>query len=64
MLNVLYRTIMRFAGMTHIYVTSITASVKMIGREFCSLMSVQMQKLVSKETTLTSCLRFFICTFV
>lgn len=40
------------------------ATVKMIGREFCSLMSLQMQKLVSKETTLTSHLWFSICMFV
>lgn len=39
------------------------APVKMIRREFCSLMSLQMRKLVSKETTLTSPILVFICTF-
>lgn len=42
--------------MSHIRVTLISvAPVKMIRREFCSLMSQMLwQKLVSKETTLTS----------
>lgn len=45
--------------MSHIRVTLISvAPVKMIRREFCSLMSLQMQKLVSKETTLTSLVWF------
>lgn len=35
------------------------ATVKVTGRERCSLMSLQMQKLVSKETTLTLHLWFF-----
>lgn len=49
------------AGMTHVCDPDAFATVKMIGREFCSLMSLQMQKLVSKETTLTAHVVVFIC---